>query len=149
MNKNSSTPLLKLFEEVLFLTKILGVNQVIQEINNLKSKIYKEPTLLEITKESVCENFKITYKEFLNGTSRTNKTRYDSRSVYTYLLADVFKVSRKSIQNKLDGCSNTSIATMINYIRCLDEKISFDKELLNKIEIIKLDIETKINIKID
>ena len=137
-----------ILEDILFLVKILGLKKLRAEITKLKESVYKEPSLLEIAKNIVCESYCIAEDKFLTSTDRKNQVIYNARSIYAYLLTEFCYISAKDIAFMFKYNTST-VYVQMNYIKALDPDFKQDKDVLDKLNEIKAELSKQILIPLN
>ena len=118
-----------LVQKVINFADIIGVTPLINEINKLQKEYYAQPTISEYSIIYLCDIFKLTKKEFLQGSSRTNKNRYNARAIYTYISYNMLSLTPSAIGIKLN-CSIQQIYNYNNYIEKLNNNLKQDSYLI-------------------
>ena len=129
--------MLIVFEKVVNLTRIIGIPQMLKEISKIQRDYYQSPTIADFTIQLVCNKYKLSRKEFEQGITRKNKTRYIARTIFTDIASEIIGFSHRQIANDYLHCSRQQITEYRNFIRNLDTKLSQDKSVIDDLQEIK------------
>ena len=137
--KQSNSKLLGLIEKVINLAKIIGIPQLINEINRIQENYYQTPTILDYLTNAVCRQYKLSLNEFKNGTTRKGN-RFYARVVFTEIATDFIHLQQREIAHKHLNCTPQQVNSYKKYVSNLDSKLIQDKRVIDVIHNIKQDI---------
>lgn len=95
---------------------------------------------IQIIINSICYHFQITEERLRNEKTKSQDFRKDATAIFCFLLSHYFNYKYESC-HKFIKISKTVYYTHIDYIKNLDNKIKFQRDLLLKLETIKKEIE--------
>jgi chromosomal replication initiation ATPase DnaA len=130
INVNSDLLIKKLNEVIPLINAVINVN--VSQYEKVKRTII----------QTVCDNFMISEDELYNGTSQGE--RVDAVAVTCVCFRYYLKMSYLQLSNEFKKRDKSSIAQYFKRLKALDPKIPQDKQLINKIRIIKTSLEQQI-----
>mgnify|MGYP006197868067 FL=1 len=120
----------KIFEELVLTVDRIGYEKTLEIIKNSRNLARdKDIILQEFIIQAICTNFSLSKKKLLKGSSNTHKT--NALAICSYEL----KINLGYSQNKIAFVLNKHDSVISKYIKrinYLNEKISDDKILLDK-----------------
>ena len=130
-----------LIENILQLIEKYGVDEAITKIKLVSSEENDNDILIAYITTSICNHFKITKEELLIGTSRKDQIRVQALSILCFMLYSQLNLSQNNIA-VLIGKDKTRVCRYIKYIKTLDPKFIYDKEVMENKHKIELKIKT-------